>query len=60
MTPAIAFTAYCEAFARGDHVAMADLFAEDGIFEASSLEQPVRGRENLKSQLRIISSCSDW
>jgi aminomethyltransferase len=58
MTPAIAFTAYCEAFARGDHVAMADLFAEDGIFEASSLEQPVRGRENLKSQLRIISSSS--
>jgi len=58
MTPATAFNAYCDAFAAGDHLAMASLFTEDGVFEAPSLDQPIRGRENLESQLRIISNSS--
>jgi glycine cleavage system aminomethyltransferase T/ketosteroid isomerase-like protein len=58
MTPTTAFESYCEAFARGDHVAMAELFADDGVFEASALDAPVRGRENLLSQLRILSHSS--
>ncbi len=58
MTPTQAFEAYCEAFARGDHVAMAALFTEDGVFEASSLDAPLRGRKRLESQLRVISNSS--
>ncbi len=58
MTPTKAFHAYCDAFAAGDHIAMADLFTDDGVFEASSLDAPIRGRENLLSQLRIISNAS--
>lgn len=58
MTPIEAFEAYCSAFASGDHIAMADLFTDDGVFEASSLDKPLNGQEELKSQLRIISNCS--
>ena len=58
MTPTQAFEAYCEAFARGDHHALADLFAADGVFEASSLDAPICGRDNLRSQLRVISNSS--
>ena len=50
-----AFEAYCDAWAQHDHVALAELFTEDGVFEASSLDAPVKGQKDLKSQLRIIS-----
>lgn len=60
LTPASAFEAYCDAFARGDHLAMADLFTDDGVFEASSLDAPIRGKSNLAAQLRIIANaCRD-
>lgn len=55
MTPTSAFDAFCRAFKKGDHVAMAELFAEDGIFEASSLDKPARGRDAVQKQLRILS-----
>jgi len=58
MTPTIAFNAYCEAFARGDHIAMVDLFVDDGVFEASSLDEPIIGKLRLESELRIISNSS--
>ena len=58
MTPSKAFEAYCTAFAAGDHIAMANLFTDDGVFEASSIDKPLQGREELKSQLRIISNSS--
>lgn len=58
MTPTTAFESYCNAFARGDHLAMASLFTDDGIFEASSLDAPLQGRSQLESQLRVISSSS--
>ena len=32
MTPTQAFEAYCTAFVNGDHIAMAHLFTEDGVF----------------------------
>lgn len=50
-----AFERYCEAWARHDHVAMADLFTEDGVFEASSLDYPVKGRDALLRELRVVS-----
>ena len=58
MTPTQAFEAYCTAFVNGDHIAMADLFTEDGVFEASSIEKPLKGKEELRSQLRIIAQSS--
>lgn len=58
MTPTQAFNAYCDAFSRGDHLAMADLFTADGVFEASALDTPIRGKANLQTQLRIISNSS--
>ena len=58
MTPTCAFEAYCSAFSQGDHIAMANLFTDDGVFEASSLDEPIRGRDRLRSQLRIISQSS--
>ena len=58
MTPTVAFNAYCEAFRKGDHLTMADLFTDDGIFEASSLDAPIRGKSQLCSELRIISNSS--
>ena len=51
-----AFEAYCDAWAQHDHVALAELFTEDGVFEASTLDAPVKGQKDLKSQLRIISN----
>ena len=51
-----AFEAYCDAWAKHDHVALAELFTEDGVFEASTLDAPVKGQKDLKSQLRIISN----
>jgi aminomethyltransferase len=60
MTPTTAFQDYCAAFCQGDHIAMTNLFTDDGVFEASSLEAPIRGRAELESQLRIISnSCKN-
>jgi len=56
MNPTTAFQAYCDAFCEGDHIAMADLFTDDGVFEASALDAPIRGRVELESQLRIISN----
>jgi len=55
MTPGEAFAAYCDAFARGDHLAMAELFTEDGVFEAPAQDHPVRGQSSLRTHLRIIS-----
>lgn len=55
MTPTTAFEAFCAAFAKGDHVAMADLFSDDGVFEASSLDKPARGRVAVEKQLRVLS-----
>ncbi len=51
-----AFEAYCDAWVRHDHLALANLFTEDGVFEASTLDAPVKGRKDLQKQLRIISS----
>jgi aminomethyltransferase len=60
MKPTAVFAAYCEAFAAGDHHAIAELFADDGVFEASTLDAPIRGKAALAAQLRIISnSCRD-
>ncbi len=60
MTPKAAFEAYCDAFSAGDQHTMAALFTDDGVFEASSLGAPIRGRKDLESQLRIIAnSCKD-
>ena len=56
MTPTQAFHAYCDAFGRRDHAAMAELFTEDGTFEAPTLDNPLQGKTELQSQLRIISS----
>ncbi|MFT5398770.1 MAG: glycine cleavage system aminomethyltransferase T/ketosteroid isomerase-like protein [Gammaproteobacteria bacterium] len=58
MTPTKAFHDYCDAFASGDHLAMAALFTEDGIFEASSMDAPVCGQAELRRELRIISNSS--
>jgi aminomethyltransferase len=58
MTPTVAFNAYCEAFRNGDYLTMADLFTVDGIFEASSLDAPIRGKNQLCAELRIISKSS--
>jgi len=55
MTPTAAFEAYCAAWVRGDSDTMADLFTDDGVFEASTLERPARGRDELLQQLRWIS-----
>lgn len=55
MTPTRAFEAYCRAFAAADGAAMAELFTADGVFEASSLDAPLRGRARLRSELGIIS-----
>ena len=51
-----AFEAYCDAWAQHDHAALAELFTEEGVFEASTLDAPVKGQKDLKSQLRIISN----
>jgi aminomethyltransferase len=51
-----AFEAYCDAWVNHDHDALAELFTEDGIFEAPTLDAPIRGREDLRRQLRIISN----
>ncbi|MFO1090676.1 MAG: nuclear transport factor 2 family protein [Hyphomicrobiales bacterium] len=58
MTPTQAFEAYCAAFAAGDSVAMADLFTEDGRFEASSLDEPLKGRSFLLQGLKALSRSS--
>lgn len=58
MSPTEAFTRYCAAFSAGDARAMTALFTEDGLFEASSLDAPIRGHANLESQLRIIAKSS--
>ncbi|HZW59141.1 MAG TPA: nuclear transport factor 2 family protein, partial [Woeseiaceae bacterium] len=58
MTPGEAFQAYCDAFAAGDGTAMAELFTDDGLFEASSLDAPLRGRRQLERQLGVIASAS--
>lgn len=55
MTPSAAFEAYCTAWVAGDHIAMTDLFTDDGVFEASTLDRPARGRAELLSQLRWIA-----
>ena len=55
MTPSAAFEAYCTAWVAGDHIAMADLFTDDGVFEASTLDRPAKGRDELLSQLRWIA-----
>ena len=56
MTPTTAFESYCDAFARGDYLTIADLFTDDGVFEASNLDKPIRGRNALEAQLRVISN----
>jgi len=56
MNPIEAFEEYCTAWANHDHIALAELFTEDGVFEASTLDAPIVGQENLRKQLRIISN----
>ncbi|MFT7531782.1 MAG: glycine cleavage system aminomethyltransferase T/ketosteroid isomerase-like protein [Gammaproteobacteria bacterium] len=51
-----AFEEYCAAWANHDHIALADLFTDDGVFQASTLDAPIVGKENLRKQLRIISN----
>jgi len=58
MNPGEAFAAYCAAFAAGDAGAMADLFTADGVFEASSLDVPLRGRQQLETGLYAIANAS--
>ena len=58
MTPGDAFQAYCDAFAAGDGAGMAGLFCDDGVFEASTLDAPIRGRAALETQLGIIANGS--
>jgi len=58
MNPTTAFQKYCDAFAAGDGAAMAELFTDDGVFEASSLDSPLHGRRQLETQLGIISNGS--
>lgn len=60
MTPLSAFTAYCDAFAAGDGAIMAALFCEDGVFEAPSLDAPIRGHARLERELQAIArACRD-
>ena len=51
-----AFEDYCAAWTRHDGSAMAALFTEDGVFEASTLDQPIRGSTALRRELRIVAS----
>ncbi len=55
MAPGAAFEAYCIAWIAGDHVAMAELFTVDGVFEASTLDRPAKGCAELLSQLHWIA-----
>ncbi len=55
MNALTAFEAYCEAWVRHDYKALAELFTDDGVFEASGLDSPITGKEKLQQQLRIIS-----
>ena len=51
-----AFEAYCNAWVNHDHQGLVDLFTDDGVFEASTLDAPIVGKDNLSRELRIISS----
>ena len=52
MTPTEALQAVCEAWNRLDNDALADLFAEDGLFEDPLNERAVRGREDVRAITR--------
>lgn len=56
MTAIDAFERYCDAWIRHDAEGMADLFTEDGVFEGSTLDRPIRGRAELLRELRVISA----
>ncbi len=56
MNPLEAFEEYCTAWVNHDHNTLAELFTDDGVFEASTLDSPIVGKENLHKQLRIISN----
>ncbi len=58
MTPTEAFRSYCAAFARGDDATMVGLFTDDGVFEASSLDERPVGREALARELHAIAHSS--
>ena len=56
MTAVEAFDRYCQAWIAKDGAAMAALFTEDGEFDTSTLDAPIRGRAALAKQLRIIAA----
>ena len=49
MTPLEALQAICEAWNRLDNDALADLFAEDGLFEDPLNERAAHGREDVRA-----------
>ncbi len=49
MTPTETLQAVCEAWNRLDNDALADLFAEDGLFEDPLNERAARGREDVRA-----------
>ena len=49
MTPTEALHAICEAWNRLDNDALADLFADDGVFEDPLHERALRGREDVRT-----------
>ena len=49
MTPIEALQAICEAWNRLDNDALADLFAEDGLFEDPLNERAAHGREDVRA-----------
>jgi limonene-1,2-epoxide hydrolase len=44
----------CELYAARDADAMAELFAEDGVYENVPTRQPARGREAVRAYLRKV------
>ena len=49
MTPTEVLQAVCEAWNRLDNDALAELFAEDGLFEDPLNERAARGREDVRA-----------
>ena len=50
-----AFEAYCDAWVRHDTNALVELFTEDGVFTASSLDADVVGHDALRRELDHVS-----
>jgi ketosteroid isomerase-like protein len=61
MTPIETLQAICEAWNRLDNDALADLFADDGVFEDPLHERALRGREDIRAvngpAMAALSEC---